>query len=73
MKQCHIQDPDQFFQISKLEDFFVADKIHVRVSQTVMIENTFGLEVAVISLNKLAVDLGLLCRLLLDVAIVGFG
>lgn len=38
-----------------------------------MIEDTFGLEVAVISLNKLAVDLGLLCRLLLDVAIVGFG
>lgn len=37
-----------------------------------MIEDTFGLEVAVISLNKLAVDLGLLCRLLLDVAIVGF-
>jgi hypothetical protein len=73
LKQCYIQDPDQFFQISKLVDFFVADKIHVRVSQTVMIEDTFGLEVAVISLNKLAVDLGLLCRLLLDVAIVGFG
>jgi hypothetical protein len=72
LKQCYIQDPDQFFQISKLVDFFVADKIHVRVSEAIMIENTFGLEVAVISLNKLAVDLGLLCRLLLDVAIVGF-